>query len=211
MYEGVVSQTGREYAILVGGTSNGQILIYGHNGFVRYRMQVHPSSITDMSVDRKQGLLITCGADKTIRVSNINPLRREIIQQVIVIQTLSFVPKLISLLHGTIAVATEEGVLHMYQINIRQKSFVEIPDHFRSDDHVEPITCIQSIPMLDLFVTCSKDGVIKVWDFLNTLVREVYFVEPIEAMAVINPWGDLIFGILGRVDKLKAKFCLHQC
>jgi hypothetical protein len=49
---------------------------------------------------------------------------------------------------------------------------------------------------------------IKVWDVHNTLVREVQFVHPIDTMTVTTGYGDLLFGIQERVDKIKAKFCM---
>jgi hypothetical protein len=218
----VKNASGQLVSLLFGATSNGQILLFGHNGNVRYRTQIHTSSIINLAIDRHQAFIVTGSLDRTIRISSINQSRREIVSCIACINLKTYLPALVSFVGLNYAVCSEEGVVHMFELVENRTRVIsagstkkrlmyscnEIPDHLRSDDHVEAITCISPIPMLDLFVTCSRDGSIKVWDMFNTLVREILYDSPIDTMTVTSGYGDLVFGINERVDKIKAKFYL---
>jgi WD40 repeat protein len=221
LYE-VKGSSGNHVSLLFGATSNGQILLFGHNGNIRYRTQIHTSSIINLAVDRHQGFIVTGSLDKTIRISSISQSRREIVSCIACINLKNYLPVLVSFVGLNYAVCSEDGVVHMFELVESKNTIVtdgasrkrlmysckDIPDHLRSDDHVEAITCISPIPMFDLFVTCSRDGMIKVWDMHNSLVREIAFGSPIDSMAITTGYGDLVFGIDHRVDKIKAKFCI---
>ena len=97
--------------------------------------------------------------------------------------------------------------LMLYHVSIifNIEKVTEIHEHSRSEDHVDKVTCICSIPTYELFITSSKDGVIKVWNVSNALIREIVFTEPIMFLAVLGRCGDILFGIQNRVDMIKAK------
>lgn len=147
--------------LLFGATTNGQILLFGHRGNVRYHNQIHPSAITNLAIDGNLGLIVTGGLDKTIRVSSISHNEKEIVRCVACINTKTYVPKLISFIGVNIATCSEEGVVHMFKLLESSRSagaksrvlkyrYEEVPDHLRSDDHVEAVTCISPISKLDL-------------------------------------------------------------
>lgn len=154
--------SGQLISLLFGATLNGQILLFGHNGNVRYRTQIHTSSIINLAIDRYNGFIVTGSLDKTIRISSINQTRREIVSCIACIN-LKYIPTLVSFIGLNYAVCNEDGVVHMFELVENKtrggsagarKRFMyscdEIPDHLRSDDHVEAVTCISPIPMLDL-------------------------------------------------------------
>lgn len=68
IYEGAVSVKSRNglnpeykkhFAVLLGGTRNGHVLMYDRNGNVRRRFQLHSACIFKMIADNKRQLLLT--------------------------------------------------------------------------------------------------------------------------------------------------------
>ncbi|KAJ3390555.1 hypothetical protein HDU92_000394 [Lobulomyces angularis] len=194
------------YCILLGATSNGQVIVYSHHGFVRYRSQIHSSPIIQMIANERQELLITSGTDKCIKISTISPIKSEIIELIIVIHA-NFIPRLLAVMDNHVMATGDDFVLRLYNFDLQKNKSCEIIGHLRSDDHGESLTNISANPKLGLFVTASKDGFIKVWDTNNILIREIQFQEPIESMC-INRHSDIIFGLQGRVDIIRSKFYL---
>ncbi|KNC97404.1 uncharacterized protein SPPG_07330 [Spizellomyces punctatus DAOM BR117] len=190
------------YAFLLGATRNGQVLVYGRRGGVRDRYQLHNAEITQMLCDQKQQLLFTCGADETIKITKVSPTSPEILHPILSIRT-HFIPRVISVLGSTICAAAEEGSLWMYEFSVEKREWRMHPTHNRSDDHTDNVTAICPIPKLDLFVSASKDGTLRVWDTGNTLVRELQFQESIDSLSIANAHGDILFGIQNRVDIIK--------
>ncbi|TPX68714.1 hypothetical protein SpCBS45565_g02966 [Spizellomyces sp. 'palustris'] len=214
--------SGKGYAFLLGATRNGQVLVYGRRGGVRDRYQLHNAEITQMICDQKQQLLFTCGADETIKITKISPTSPEILHPILSIRT-HFIPRVISVLGSTICAAAEEGSLWMYEFSVEKREWRMHPTHNRSDDHTDNVTAICPIPKLDLFVSASKDGTVRVWDTGNTLVRylvktradmpdmielnrvnrELQFQESLDSLSIANSHGDILFGIQNRVDIIK--------
>ncbi|KAI8809581.1 hypothetical protein BJ742DRAFT_229573 [Cladochytrium replicatum] len=191
------------YCFLFGGTRNGQILIYGLNGVVQDRYQLHNGDITQMVADHRQQLLITAGSDATIKISSVEPLSQEILQLKISIAT-GYIPKVICVMDYTVCAASDDFAMNMYMVNITRKDWRPIPSHLRSDDHTEAITAICTVRKLGIFISASRDGTIRVWDTYNTLIREIQFQHPLESVCIANPWGDLLIGILNRIDIIKC-------
>ncbi|KAJ1567307.1 hypothetical protein HK096_010295, partial [Nowakowskiella sp. JEL0078] len=104
------------YAFLFGGTRNGQVLVYGKNGVVQDRFQLHSGEITQILADSKQQILVTSGTDSTV---------------------------------------------NMHLFNVFRNEYKMITSHIRSDDHIDTITSLCSIPNLGIFVSASRDCTVK--------------------------------------------------
>ena len=48
------------------------------------------------------------------------------------------------------------------------------------------------------------DGLIKIWNYMRNLIREIKFTEPISAMQFLNKRGDLIVGHKGKLSRINA-------
>ncbi|KAJ3157021.1 hypothetical protein HDU89_002431 [Geranomyces variabilis] len=192
------------FAILLGTTRNGQVLVYGKRGGVGDRSQLHNSEITQILCDQKQQLLLTCGADEMIKISTVVPTSNTaaLLQQKIAIST-HMVPKTMAVADGIVCASSDDFAIQMYLFDIETKGWRMLASHNRSDDHTDLVTTICPIRKLRLFVSCSRDGSIRVWDSNNVLIREIQFNEPLRHVCVGSSYGNLLFGFQSRLDLIK--------
>ncbi|KAJ3154514.1 hypothetical protein HDU86_004643 [Geranomyces michiganensis] len=192
------------FAVLLGTTRNGQVLVYGKRGGVGDRSQLHNSEITQILCDEKQQLLFTCGADEMIKISTVVPTANAtaLLHQKIAIST-HMVPKTLAVAHGVVCASSDDFAIQMYSFDIKTKDWQMLPSHNRSDDHTDHVTTICPIRKFRLFVSCSRDGSIRVWDSNNVLLREIQFTEPLKHICVGSSYGNLLFGFQNRLDLIK--------
>ncbi|KAJ3018594.1 hypothetical protein HKX48_002789 [Thoreauomyces humboldtii] len=190
------------FAVLLGTTRNGQVLVFGKRGGVVDRCQMHNAEITQLLCDQKQQLLFTCGADEMIKISTVTPASVAgvaLLQIKIAIST-HMLPKSIAVSKGIICASSDDFAVQMYVFDIEKKDWRMLPSHNRSDDHTDQVMAICPIRKLGLFVSCSKDGTIRVWDANNALVREIQFQEQLCHICVASSLGDLVFAFQNRLD-----------
>ncbi|KAJ3179902.1 hypothetical protein HDU87_002470 [Geranomyces variabilis] len=192
------------FAALLGTTRNGQVLVYGKRGGVGDRSQLHSSEITQILCDQKQQILLTCGADEMIKISMVVPTcnATALLQQKIAIST-HMVPKTMAVADGIVCASSDDFAIQMYSFDIETKGWRMLASHNRSDDHTDLVTTICPIRKLRLFVSCSRDGSIRVWDSNNVLIREIQFNEPLRHVCVGSSYGNLLFGFQSRLDLIK--------
>ncbi|TPX61720.1 hypothetical protein PhCBS80983_g00990 [Powellomyces hirtus] len=194
------------FAILLGTTRNGQVLVFGKRGGVGDRCQLHNAQITQLLCDQKQQLLFTCGADEMIKITSVvsSSTAVALLQPKIAIWT-HMIPK---------SIAVSKGMMFSFDMESKDRQIVflagrtdwrMLPSHNRSDDHTDHVTSICPIRKLGLFVSCSKDGTIRVWDANNLLIREIQFQDSLAHICVISSFGDLLFGFQNRLDIIKYK------
>jgi hypothetical protein len=53
-------------------------------------------------------------------------------------------------------------------------------------------------------LTGGKDGIVKVWNKMKELLREIKFPEPITSVAFMNANADILIGHGGKVSKIMA-------
>ncbi|KAJ3069280.1 hypothetical protein HDU98_007659 [Podochytrium sp. JEL0797] len=161
--------------------------------------QIHFGKIVCITSDTEQNLLVTGGEDKVVQISTFNPAADKMFKVHISIET-KRVPKEVCIGYGHLCVAYEDATVHMFSFNIAGGTWKQIPNHSKSDDHVEPITSLCVNKLLGLFVTSSLDATIKVWDLQNNLVREIQFHDAIKSICFANPRGDILIDIENRID-----------
>ncbi|KAI9204830.1 uncharacterized protein BJ171DRAFT_598856 [Polychytrium aggregatum] len=189
------------FAFLFGGTGNGQVLVYTRFGVL------HNGEVTQIIYISKQQLLITGGADELIKICTLEPMSSELIQVKVSIKA-GFIPRLISISDNAVAATSDDWSIHMFQFNLHRNESRKMPTHLRSDDHTDAVTAICPIPMLGLFISSSRDGTLRLWDSFNTLIREVQFTQPLEAVCVNSERGDILVGIQNRVDIIQYSLYL---
>ncbi|KAJ3020556.1 UNVERIFIED_CONTAM: hypothetical protein HDU68_010114 [Siphonaria sp. JEL0065] len=190
------------YSVLMSGTKNGQILIYNLVGDVVRRQQIHFGRITCIVNDMEQNILVTAGEDKIIHVSRFDPMGTASMFDIRVSIETEQIPRCICVGLRQLCVTYDDSTVHMYAFDVDQETSSQLPNHSRSDDHVDTITAICSIKKLGLFVTSSVDATIKVWDMQNNLVREIQFHDPITSISIANPHGDILIDIENRIDMI---------
>ena len=67
-------------------------------------------------------------------------------------------------------------------------------------DHDKEITCLETFPDKNLFISSGMDGFVKVWNVKKELIREIKFPEPVTSVSFLNDKSDIIVGHLGKVS-----------
>ena len=84
-------------------------------------------------------------------------------------------------------------------------STVEVLEHQEEEQHTKEVTSLSACPYLSIFVTSSKDGTIKVWNFDNQLVSDIDFGGTVSCVAFANNRGDLLVGVQIEVSIIRAE------
>lgn len=66
-------------------------------------------------------------------------------------------------------------------------------------DHAAQVTSVRASPFLRLFLTCSLDGSIKLFDEMKRLVQGMAMEAPITCCAFLNTRGDILAGACSRL------------
>ncbi|KXS22555.1 hypothetical protein M427DRAFT_141963 [Gonapodya prolifera JEL478] len=181
---------GGTFVLLLAGSVAGQVLLLGRGGVVVERFKLHDGKITALHVERKQHLVLTASVDHTVRVLTVDVRSKQVLSPYLTINC-GFVPRMVSVM-DTILAATDEQIVAMYMVDWNTSTYRFLPGHNRSDDHNDTITSLLALPKISCFVTSSKDGLMKLWDNMSGLVREINFGEPVLSTCCVNPVGDLL-------------------
>ena len=84
-------------------------------------------------------------------------------------------------------------------------SSLSVMTHQYEDEHKREVTCLNACYYLGMFVSCSKDGTVKIWSLENQLISEMDFGMPLFSVDFANHKGDLLVGLLRYVSKVYAK------
>ncbi|KAI8618744.1 hypothetical protein BC830DRAFT_1107285 [Chytriomyces sp. MP71] len=193
------------FALLIGGTITGQVIIYGTTGEIVKRAQLHFGALTELAA--AQNVLISGGEDCLIYISTLEPATTHVIQAIICIHNL-VPPRRINICDSILCSVGDDFVVKMFGFNLNNHTWYAIPAHNRSDDHVDQVTSVCSIEHLGLFVTTSHDTTIRIWDMFNALLREIKFHDPLECLCVCSRRGDLLIAIQNRIDIIKYNLYL---
>ena len=71
-------------------------------------------------------------------------------------------------------------------------------------EHDDAVTSIDYHCTLKLIASGDRGGLIKIWNYRRTLVREIQFTEPIAALCFLNTRGDLVVGHKGKLSRILA-------
>ncbi|XP_077995881.1 uncharacterized protein LOC144449243 [Glandiceps talaboti] len=66
-------------------------------------------------------------------------------------------------------------------------------------EHQAPVIAVDACHQLQLFVTCSSDGMIKLWDSSKTLQTEVILDTSLSTVGFLNKKGDLLVGFRNHI------------
>ncbi|XP_076456330.1 uncharacterized protein LOC143290640 [Babylonia areolata] len=66
-------------------------------------------------------------------------------------------------------------------------------------DHSDEVMALDMCPTIRMFLTCSNDGFVKIWDSDNQLVREMNFGHAIHGACFANNRGDILVGLHNRI------------
>ncbi|XP_052781074.1 uncharacterized protein LOC128217749 isoform X5 [Mya arenaria] len=90
----------------------------------------------------------------------------------------------------------------------QEPAFESVVDEKRRPEHHAPLVALDSLASLQIFVTCSSDGAIKIWDENKVLLTEVMLEESLSAAVFLNEMGDLLVGFKNHIFYIDhSKLC----
>ena len=78
-------------------------------------------------------------------------------------------------------------------------------DAMRDCEHDDPIVSIDVSEHHNMLVTADKEGLIKVWNEMKTLVREIKFYDEVASVTFANSQHDLLVGHGGKLSLIASK------
>ncbi|KAJ3270544.1 hypothetical protein HDV01_007747 [Terramyces sp. JEL0728] len=193
----------RDFGILLGGTKNGHVLVFGQGGKIVDRYQLHFGAFTQMEYDPVNHSLITGGVDEHIRISTVKPLDPNLIQIRIDIQ-INFIPRILCNMGNIVCTNSDDATIHMFEYNLKRQEWRILTGHAKSYDHTQTVTAICSSPVLGIFMSISNDNSLRIWNHQNKMLREMHFQEPIKGLCLANERADLLIGMENRIDLVKS-------
>lgn len=108
-----------------------------------------------------------------------------------------------------------DNVLFIWQngetsyLHYKDKALRVLPS-IRDCEHDDPITSVDVTEHLGLQVTVDKEGLIKVWNEMRELVREIKFNDQVSSVAFMSPTQDLLVGHGGKLSRILAKDYINE-
>jgi hypothetical protein len=220
---------GMQFFLLLGGTDSGQIVYRDvrDKGTQTFLNQAHSAPITSILANTSGKRVITSSTDGFIKIWSItyseceagdkhlkdvlSPSGRRIRLN---LQPLS----MLSLNHNLCEMIVYDDKRHLLGVTLKNKkiigfssrdgenSFQELPSHPDDDNHTGHISGMAYLESLGIFATCSYDGNVKVWDMNNnSLIRDVQFSEPLEAIEFASDRGDLIVSMNHQIVLIQVQ------
>jgi hypothetical protein len=218
-----------QYFLLLGGTDCGQIVYRDvrDKGTQTFLNQAHSAPITSIIASSSGKRVVTASTDGFIKIWGISyseceagdkhlkdvlsPSGRRIRLNV---QPLS----MLSLNQNLCEWLVYDDKRHLLGVTLKNKkimgfcskdgenTFQELSGHPDDDNHTGHISGIAYLEALAIFATCSYDGNVKVWDINNnTLIRDVQFSEPLEAIEFASDRGDLIVSMSHQIVLIQVQ------
>ncbi|KAL4225908.1 hypothetical protein ACF0H5_013896 [Mactra antiquata] len=81
----------------------------------------------------------------------------------------------------------------------QEPSYESVVDEKRRPEHHASVVAMDSLTSLNVFVTCSCDGGIKIWDEDKVLLTEVMLEESLSSACFLNDMGDLLVAFKNHI------------
>ena len=163
--------------------------------------------------------LVSHGSDNMLNVWCVQ-IKTQVRLELLMTVSIEPCPTHMGLLHSTLCLALADNRTMM--LNVPSKSGIEsrmlapsqslanlpLLIHQMEDDHTDTITSLSCTSHLNLFVTSSNDGRVKIWSLENQLVSEIHFGPTLASVCFANPKGDLLVGLLQDISIVRGEDCL---
>lgn len=80
----------------------------------------------------------------------------------------------------------------------------------RDCEHDDPVVSVDVTEHLCLQVTVDREGLIKVWNEMRDLIREIKFNDEVSSVAFMSSSSDLLVGHGGKLSKISAKDYINE-
>lgn len=187
------------------GDANDNFLIFGltkgHVIFVRMdmpdyiyaRFAIHRQPVTQMTQIRRQQLIISICTEFNLKLWGFENNSCQIFQT---FQMLRPIAHISVFNQNVLIIYPNAETLFLLSEN---KTLFMLPTD-RENDHDDPVVCVDVSEHLGMQVTVDETGLIKVWNQMRMLVREIKFQEEVSSIAFINNHPDLVVGHGGKLS-----------
>ena len=163
--------------------------------------------------------LVSYGSDNMLNVWCVQ-VKTQVRLELLMTVSVKPCPAHMDLLHSTLCLALADNrtvMLNTLSKSGREtrmlapsQSLASLPllTHQMEDDHTDKITSLSCTSHLNLFVTSSNDGRVKIWSLENQLVTEIHFGPALTSVCFANPKGDLLVGLLQNISIVHGEDCL---
>lgn len=188
-------------------------------------VQAHSAPITAMKFDSERLQLYTVGKDMQMKIwqlkkanaterANRNIFKTDVssriylnlqLKRVIVLASESISKPLtcfeLDIQKKQLAVVFDSSII-LFGNDIQR---LETSRLVRDEDNTAKVVTIANCSRLGIWASTSPDGVVKVWDSSNVLLREIQFHEKITSITFANDRGDLLVGTQQQVSLIQVQ------
>lgn len=230
----VVLSNGKVHSLVFAGQFDGDvILLHSTKGALSMRSScpAHDSRVTSL-VGAYDLLTTTSTSNKSIvtesalisygKISDrlhvwaiqIQEERFTVSLQLLMVVKLTVQPCFIALMNNTVCLVLDDGQVLMFKSQSKKRQIsthvenlagINLMKDQPEDRHAKEVTSLNACPYLQIFVTSSKDGFIKVWSSENQLMSEINFGVPVSSVGFANNQGDLLVGLQQHISITPAE------
>jgi WD40 repeat protein len=193
----------REETFLVLGMNKGMVLFVKMNNLdhIYTRVSIHRQCVTNIVENREHGVFFSMSAELDLKIWGFDD------KAAAVYQDFSVYRQVFDIVRGKanqLLMCFAQGDSELLLWDNEKKQLMELAVD-KQDEHEDLITCADTLPELGLFVTGDREGLVKIWNSLKELVREIKFVEPVFSVVFLNKEADIIVSHQGNISKLLAR------
>ncbi|KAK6490431.1 WD repeat-containing protein 97-like [Huso huso] len=194
-----IKQERNRYMLIVGQEDGFLAVLDWYSGQIQYQTEAHSSqAVTGLVTNLENNYIISAGGDRSVKAWRVFPYAEESLS----LQVTFFCgqpPLRISVMDSLLAVAFQDfssATYSIVQFNLLTKRRT---DHSPNDDPQDKITGLCTCPRMKIFASSSLDGIIRIWDRDNGLIRSLCLNAAPESLAFCSMRGDLLVGIDGHL------------
>ena len=193
---------------LVIGLSKGSIIFVKVNNLdqIYARFSIHREEVKQIYEIRKDRVFLSICEENILCIWGFTEVREQLYHKFNLYRE---VMSIIVAKSQQLLVCFMKGDSEILVWNNETEQLCELQEKDKSDEHEDIITCcdsmqIDNLPEKTLFVTGDEQGLVKIWNSMKVLIREIKFVEPVNSVAFLNEKADLIVGHSGNLSRLYA-------
>ncbi|RXM99720.1 WD repeat-containing protein KIAA1875 [Acipenser ruthenus] len=167
-----IKQERNRYMLIVGQEDGFLAVLDWYSGQIQYQTEAHSSqAVTGLVTNLENNYIISAGGDRSVKAWRVFPYAEESLS----LQVTFFCgqpPLRISVMDSLLAVAFQDfssATYSIVQFNLLTKRRT---DHSPNDDPQDKITGLCTCPRMKIFASSSLDGIIRIWDRDNGLIRQ---------------------------------------
>ncbi|XP_064598259.1 uncharacterized protein LOC135464689 [Liolophura sinensis] len=144
------------------------------------------------------GRLVSAGANNNVKVTDVLKSGNDISLRPRVTVRFDATPLYVSMFENIVCAVLQPHRVTMVKVDLAAKKFIDGKlsglSHSTFDDHTAQVSGLDCCSALRLFVTAANDGLVKIWDAENNLVRELSFGDTLQGVCFANQRGDILAG-----------------